>query len=149
MQVSGLSWDTFWKGETEIRGTAADGEETYRVRILYKGSRVFDYSCSRMGKNGQPTGFCSVSCTPGENGIAMCPHGQAVLEAYLKNRESGGLRPVSTSQRVRFMIREYTNRAVGRITGAGEEGRVRLVPRLFFWQGADPCPLFCGHPEAL
>ena len=49
MQVSGLSWDTFWKGETEIRGTAADGEETYRVRILYKGSRVFDYSCSRMG----------------------------------------------------------------------------------------------------
>lgn len=50
MQVSGLSWDTFWKGETEIRGTAADGEETYRVRILYKGSRVFDYSCSRMGK---------------------------------------------------------------------------------------------------
>ena len=132
MQVSGLSWDTFWKGETEIRGTAADGEETYRVRILYKGSRVFDYSCSRMGKNGQPAGFCSVSCTPGENGIAMCPHGQAVLEAYLKSRESGGLRPVSTSQRVRFMIREYTNRAVGRITGAGEEGRVRLVPRLFF-----------------
>lgn len=36
MQVSGLSWDTFWKGETEIRGTAADGEETYRVRILIR-----------------------------------------------------------------------------------------------------------------
>lgn len=33
MKVTGLSADTFWKGETEIRGEVTDGTERYRVRI--------------------------------------------------------------------------------------------------------------------
>lgn len=56
MEVTGLSADTFWKGETEIRGEVTDGTERYRVRILRKGSQIFDYSCSRVDKNGKRTG---------------------------------------------------------------------------------------------
>lgn len=37
MKVTGLSADTFWKGETEIRGEVTDGTERYRVRILRQG----------------------------------------------------------------------------------------------------------------
>ena len=40
MEVTGLSADTFWKGETEIRGEVTDGTERYRVRILRKGSQI-------------------------------------------------------------------------------------------------------------
>ena len=57
MEVTGLSADTFWKGETEIRGEVTDGTERYRVRILRKGSQIFDYSCSRVDKNGKRTGY--------------------------------------------------------------------------------------------
>ena len=46
MEVTELTAETFWKGETEIRGTVMDGEDEYRVRILRKGSQNFDYSCS-------------------------------------------------------------------------------------------------------
>ena len=60
MEVTGLSADTFWKGETEIRGEVTDGTERYRVRILRKGSQIFDYSCSRVDKNGKRTGYCSM-----------------------------------------------------------------------------------------
>ena len=47
MEVTELTAETFWKGETEIRGTVMDGEDEYRVRILRKGSQNFDYSCNR------------------------------------------------------------------------------------------------------
>lgn len=144
MQVSGLSSETFWRGETEIRGTVTDGGESYRVRILRKGSQVFDYSCSRMGRDGKQSGFCSLSCTPTEGGIAMCAHARAVLEAYLNQEKMKGLKPVSTSQKVRFMVREYTNREVNRIIGAGEEGKVRLVPRLFFSRDRVRVQFFIG-----
>ena len=39
MEVTELTAETFWKGETEIRGTVMDGEDEYRVRILRKGSQ--------------------------------------------------------------------------------------------------------------
>ena len=56
MEVTGLSADTFWKGETEIRGEVTDGTERYRVRILRKGSQIFEYSCSRVANNGKRIG---------------------------------------------------------------------------------------------
>ena len=34
MEVTGLSADTFWKGETEIRGEVTDGTERYSC-LLY------------------------------------------------------------------------------------------------------------------
>ena len=37
MEVTGLSADTFWKGETEIRGEVTDGTERYRVRYSAQG----------------------------------------------------------------------------------------------------------------
>ena len=50
MEVTELTAEAFWKGETEIRGTVMDGEDEYRVRILRKGSQNFDYSCSHISK---------------------------------------------------------------------------------------------------
>ena len=60
MEVTELTAETFWKGETEIRGTVMDGEDEYRVRILRKGSQNFDYSCSRISKTGRNLGFCGL-----------------------------------------------------------------------------------------
>ena len=71
MEVTELTAETFWKGETEIRGTVMDGEDEYRVRILRKGSQNFDYSCSHISKTGRNLGFCGVSCTQGPDGIPM------------------------------------------------------------------------------
>lgn len=61
MEVTEFTAETFWKGETEIRGTVMDGEDEYRVRILRKGSQNFDYSCSHISKTGRNLGFCGVS----------------------------------------------------------------------------------------
>ena len=72
MEVTELTAEAFWKGETEIRGTVMDGEDEYRVRILRKGSQNFDYSCSHISKTGRNLGFCGVSCTQGPDGIPMC-----------------------------------------------------------------------------
>ena len=41
MEVYGLSSDTFWKSETEIRGTVTDCGKRYRVRIMRKGSQIY------------------------------------------------------------------------------------------------------------
>ena len=132
MEVTGLSADTFWKGETEIRGEVTDGTERYRVRILRKGSQIFDYSCSRVDKNGKRTGYCSLGCHGEGGSTVLCPHGEAVYGAYIRKEGTEGLKPVSTSQKVRFMVREYTNREVGRIMGDGEEGRMKLIPLVSF-----------------
>ena len=128
MEVTELTAETFWKGETEIRGTVMDGEDEYRVRILRKGSQNFDYSCSRISKTGRNLGFCGVSCTQGPDGIPMCPHAHALLAEWIRRESRESKHPVSTSQKVRFMVREYTNREVSRIMGASEEGHYRLVP---------------------
>ncbi|MCG4808311.1 hypothetical protein L0P46_10605, partial [Collinsella aerofaciens] len=50
----------------------------------------------------------------------------------IRKEGTEGLKPVSTSQKVRFMVREYTNREVGRIMGDGEEGRMKLIPLVSF-----------------
>ena len=105
MKVTGLSADTFWKGETEIRGEVTDGTERYRVRILRKGSQIFDYSCSRVDKNGKRTGYCSLGCHGEGGSTVLCPHGEAVYGAYIRKEGTEGLKPVSTSQKVRFMVR--------------------------------------------
>ena len=128
MEVTELTAETFWKGETEIRGTVMDGEDEYRVRILRKGSQNFDYSCSHISKTGRNLGFCGVSCTQGPDGIPMCPHAHALLAEWIRRESRESKHPVSTSQKVRFMVREYTNREVSRIMGASEEGHYRLVP---------------------
>ncbi|MBE5972152.1 MAG: ATP-dependent helicase [Lachnoclostridium sp.] len=130
MEVYGLSSDTFWKGETEIRGTVTDCGKRYRVRILRKGSQIFDYSCSHVDESGRRIKDCSVGCGNIVDVSDLCVHGQALLAEHMKKDREKNLRPVSTSQKIRFMVREYTNREVSRIMGAGEEGKVRLVPRL-------------------
>ena len=117
MEVTELTAEAFWKGETEIRGTVMDGEDEYRVRILRKGSQNFDYSCSHISKTGRNLGFCGVSCTQGPDGIPMCPHAHALLAEWLRRESRESKHPVSTSQKVRFMVREYTNREVSRIMG--------------------------------
>ena len=132
MEVTVLSADTFWKGETEIRGEVTDGTERYRVRILRKGSQIFDYSCSRVDKNGKRIGYCSLGCHGEGGSTVLCPHGEAVYGAYIRKEGTESLKPVSTSQKVRFMVREYTNREVGRIMGDGEEGRMKLIPLVSF-----------------
>ena len=130
MEVTGLAADTFWKGEMEIRGTVTDGSSQYRVRILRKGSQVFDYSCSRMDLSGKRLGICSEGCKSGTKEVELCPHAKALMEAFLKQEDQKFLKPVSTSPRVRFMVREYTNREVSRIMGDEEENTICLVPRL-------------------
>lgn len=132
MQVTELSAEAFWKGETEIKGTVLDGGGSYRVRILRKGSHIFDYSCSRVGENGRVLDRCGLGCTQTAEGLPMCAHGHAVLTAYLEQETEKTRRPVSTSQKIRFMVREYTNREVNRITGDEEAGNIRLVPRVVF-----------------
>ena len=138
MEVTELTAETFWKGETEIRGTVMDGEDEYRVRILRKGSQNFDYSCSHISKTGRNLGFCGVSCTQGPDGIPMCPHAHALLAEWIRRESRESKHPVSTSQKVRFMVREYTNREVSRIMGASEEGHYRLIPRDLAGTGEGP-----------
>lgn len=131
MEVTSLSIDTFWKGETEVRGYVTDRGKRYRVIIYRKGSQIFDYSCSQIEQSGRVIKEC---CTCGSVYYhnQICAHGKLVMEAVVKKEKARDHRPISTSEKVRFMVREYTNREVSRIMGAGEEGKVRFVPRLLF-----------------
>ncbi len=147
MEVTDLSAETFWKGETEIRGTVTDEGDRYRVRILRKGSQIFDYSCSHVDKNGKKLGHCLVKCGNVSGEEDLCDHGRAVLLAYLGKEQKALMKPVSTSQKIRFMVREYTNREVSRIMGAGEEGQVRLVPRLFLSRDQIWVQFFVGREK--
>lgn len=114
MEVTDFSAETFWKGETEIRGTVTDEGERYRVRILRKGSQIFDYSCSHVDEDGKKLGQCLVKCQNVSSEEELCSHGRAVLSAWRGKEEKALMRPVSTSQKIRFMVREYTNREVSR-----------------------------------
>ena len=63
----------------------------------------------------------------------MCHHAKVLWEAYQKkekNQGGSGSGLVFTSQEVRTMIREYTNREVARIQLEGQEGAVRFLARL-------------------
>ncbi len=147
MEVYGLSSDTFWKGETEIRGTVTDCGKRFRVRILRKGSQIYDYSCSHVDESGRRIRDCSVGCGNIVDAGDLCVHGQALLAEHMKKDREKNLRPVSTSQKIRFMVREYTNREVSRIMGAGEEGRVRLVPRLLLSRDQIKVRFFIGKEK--
>ena len=147
MEVTDFSAETFWKGETEIRGTVTDEGERYRVRILRKGSQIFDYSCSHVDKDGKKLGQCLVKCQKVSGEEELCGHGRAVLSAWRGKEEKTLMRPVSTSQKIRFMVREYTNREVSRIMGAGEEGQIRLVPRLFLSRDQIRVRFFVGREK--
>ena len=115
MRIEGLSADTFWKGEVRVSGLVTDGKEQHKARIYVKGSQVYDYSCS---------------CVAGNSYRGMCPHCEALLKEFKEREGELKKQPVSTSQGVRFMIRDYTDRAVARARGLGEERKVGLEPRL-------------------
>ena len=42
MIVSDMTTSTFWKGEAGVRGTVQDGESSYEVKLMIKGSQVYD-----------------------------------------------------------------------------------------------------------
>ena len=118
MKIRELTVNTFWKGEVGVRGLVEDNRKEYRVQLYGKGSAVRDYSCS---------------CPEGNSWRGMCPHAKALWEAYQKkekNQGGSGSGLVFTSQEVRTMIREYTNREVARIQLEGQEGAVRFLARL-------------------
>ena len=118
MKIRELTVNTFWKGEVGVRGLVEDNGNEYRVQLYGKGSAVRDYSCS---------------CPEGNSWRGMCPHAKVLWEAYQKkekNQGGSGSGLVFTSQEVRTMIREYTNREVARIQLEGQEGAVRFLARL-------------------
>ena len=118
MKIRELTVNTFWKGEVGVRGLVEDNRKEYRVQLYGKGSAVRDYSCS---------------CPEGNSWRGMCPHAKVLWEAYQKkekNQGGSGSGLVFTSQEVRTMIREYTNREVARIQLEGQEGAVRFLARL-------------------
>lgn len=123
MKITDMTANTFWKGEMGVRGVVEDGENSYRVSLDIKGSQVRDYSCS---------------CVKGNSYKGMCAHAEYVWKAWQEQQRAGSGKAVSTSQEVRAMIREYTNREVAKIIQEGEEETVRLVPRLMM-KGQELC----------
>jgi len=144
MEVQGLSVETFWKDEIEIRGFVTDDGKRYRVRIMRKGSQIYDYSCSHVDMTGKRIRDCSFGCGNTVDESSLCVHGKMLLAEYLKKDRERNQRPVSTSQKIRFMVREYTNRQVSRIMGAGEEGLIHLIPRLFLSRDQIKIRFFIG-----
>lgn len=132
MEILNLSSETFWKGETEIRGEVDDKGERYEVRILQKDGQVFEFSCVQKNSLGGRLSQCGLSSgrTGNGTGLAMCEHGQAVFRAWLLKQEEKPKRQISTSQKIRFMVREYTNREVNKILGDTEAGDIRVTPRV-------------------
>lgn len=114
MKVKDISVSTFWKGEARIEGLVEE-EETYKAQVYIKGSQIYDYSCS---------------CAKGNSYKGMCSHAKALMEAYRLQEADFNKKTVVTSQGVRFMIREYTNREVSKIISEGEEEKVNLIPSL-------------------
>lgn len=115
MKIAEMTTSTFWKGELGVRGIVEDGSQHYKVSLYVKGSQIHDYSCS---------------CVNGNSCRGMCGHAQLIWDAYQKQAAANSGRPVSTSQEVRTMIREYTNREVAQIIQESEVRQVRLVPCL-------------------
>ena len=66
MEVTELSVNTFWKGEMELKGTVKENGELYRVRILSKGSQIYDYSCSHVDQHGSRTVCSQAPQNPGQ-----------------------------------------------------------------------------------
>lgn len=114
MAVKSISADTFWKGETCISGQVEEEGNIYHTKLYIKGSQIFDYSCS---------------CKGGTSFRGICCHGKELYEAYQAS-ERGMEESVSTSQAVRMMIREYTNRWVAEIVAEDEGEEVEFLPHL-------------------
>lgn len=121
MKITESATSTFWKGEQGIRASVQDGDSLYKVSLYVKGSQVRDYSCS---------------CVNGNSYRGMCAHAKLVWEQWKKEQEQHSGRPVSTSQEIRTMIREYTNREVAKIIEDAEETEIRLVPHLMLKNGS-------------
>ena len=121
MKITESATSTFWKGEQGIRASVQDGDTLYKVSLYVKGSQVRDYSCS---------------CVNGNSCRGMCAHAKLVWEQWKKEQEQHSGRPVSTSQEIRTMIREYTNREVAKIIEDAEKTEIRLVPRLLLKNGS-------------
>lgn len=117
MTITEFSSNTFWKGETGIKAAVSDGNRTYRSSLYLKNGQVFDYSCT---------------CADGRSYKGMCPHCAALLAYYKERRREENGRMVFTSQEIRGMIREYTNREVADILREEEGADVVLRPRLLF-----------------
>ncbi|MDO5417604.1 MAG: DEAD/DEAH box helicase [Lachnospiraceae bacterium] len=121
MKIKNMTTSAFWKGEVGVKALVEDQGREYRVQIYGRGSSVRDYSCS---------------CKDGNSFKGMCRHAAAVWGAYQEsarpekpvNTAFSGL--VYTSQEVRTMIREYTNREVARIQGEGQDALVSFVPKI-------------------
>ncbi len=121
MKIRDLSVDTFWKGETHVRGIAEDDFKSYQTEIFIKGSQLYDYSCS---------------CMEGKSVSGGCVHAKALLKEFSKRGDAWKHIPVSTSACVRTMIREYTNRDVACIVREEERGIAVLIPCLLIRQQA-------------
>lgn len=115
MKLTDMTVNAFWKGEYGVNGLVEDQDKQYQVKLLVKGSQVRDYSCS---------------CVNGNSFKGMCEHSQLVRDAFIKRAASEQNKYITTSQEVRTMIREYTNREVELITLEGEAELVHLVPQL-------------------
>lgn len=115
MQVTEITTNAFWKGEMDVKGIITDQGKQFRASLFFKGSQINDYSCS---------------CAKGHSYKGMCRHCEELLAEYKRQAANLSGKPVSTSQSVRTMIREYTNREVARLINAGEGEKVQLVPRL-------------------
>lgn len=98
-----------------MKAAVSDGARIYRASLYLKRDQVFDYSCT---------------CDGGRSYKGMCPHCAALFDYYKERSRSESQRPVFTSQEVRAMIREYTNREVADIMREEEGADVSLRPRL-------------------
>src|SRR5699024_4129415 len=118
--ITQFSASTFWKGETGVKAQVSEGGHAYRASLYLKNGQVFDYSCT---------------CDRGRSYKGMCPHCEALLQYYRQQSRKESGRPVFTSQEVRGMIREYTNREVADILREEEGADVSLRPRLLMGGG--------------
>lgn len=115
LTISAYTQNTFWKGESEVKASITEGAHTYRSSIYLKHDQVFDYSCS---------------CQDGNSYKGMCRHCSFLYEEWKRRKKEETSPPVFTSQEIRTMIREYTNREVAEIMAGEEESCVFLRPRL-------------------
>lgn len=116
MKITEMKTSTFWKGELGVQASVEDAGNHYEISLFVKGSQLNGYSCSCV--------------KTGLKKYVMCEHEKFVWEAWQKEQALKNGRPVMTSQEIRTMIREYTNREVAQIVQEGEVRGICLIPRL-------------------
>lgn len=115
MKIIRMDTSSFWKGEAGVKGRVEDRGEVFNVSLYLGRGGVRDYSCS---------------CVKGNSYRGMCAHGEALFAYYKEQQEKESKPLVYTSGQVHSMIREYTNREVGKILAQEEWGKVCLLPIL-------------------